>query len=574
MTIWVPLFLALAAGFAWLEYQRPNRSHLLLRVLAAAIAVAALAVLVLVPRGGGTVIVLTPGAPLASHSRQAVSLDQVQSLAAVERRAATIRLAGWGLLPHEWPDGVRALAGFERADLPFGIVRLDSPTEVGVGEPLPVRGRVNLAGEDSAWVLLEDPSGPRDSARVAGDSSGFTLMDRPRAPGAAPYRLRIRSAHHLESAETLGVAVQPEVLPSLLILDGSPSFETGFLKRWLGERGARVAIRTAISRDRFRTETLNGATGEIGGLTEALLARYDAVLADGETIAGLSPEERKVLDDQVRSAGLGLLITADAPWLVARRSCGLLNGYLLDPIEAAGDKRDRRVSRPTVRNGARRSRTGIETETVSLKPAGIEPLVHDEVGRVMAAWRRAGGGRVALTLLRTPSRWLLEGEPDQYASYWYAMIRAVARDTTTRVFIGAEGPVRPDHPVLLSLATRGSERDRNRTPKVSVRSPEGSSDAVALAQDPFDPARWSGRYWPRTTGWHRLELAGSRAIPFRVGRNSEWVGLEASARLAATVPRIQPAESSSDGARGWQTPLAFFLLVGALGLLWTESRLT
>jgi hypothetical protein len=121
--------------------------------------------------------------------------------------------------------------------------------------------------------------------------------------------------------------------------------------------------------------------------------------------------------------------------------------------------------------------------------------------------------------------------------------------------------------VLLSLDTRG-------TPAVSVTSPEGKSDAVALAQDPFDPGRWTGRYWPRTTGWHRLELAGSRAIPFRVARNSEWVGLEASARLMATVPRIKPAESSRDQTRAWLTPLAFFLLVGALGLLWTESRLT
>jgi hypothetical protein len=186
---------------------------------------------------------------------------------------------------------------------------------------------------------------------------------------------------------------------------------------------------------------------------------------------------------------------------------------------------------------------------------------------VISAWRRVGGGRVALTLLRTPSRWLLEGEPDQYASYWYAMIRAVARDTTTRVFIGAEGPLRPDHPVLLSLDTRG-------TPVISVTSPEGKSEAVALALDPFDPDRWSGRYWPRTTGWHRLELAGSRAIPFRVARNTEWVGLEASARLTATVPRIKPAESSGDRVREWLTPLAFLLLLGALACLWTESRLS
>lgn len=588
MSAWLGAIALAAAGLAWLEARRPNRAHLASRILAVLVATTAIVILLNGRGGSGRVTLLTPGASLASHSREAVSLDQVEGLAGLAGKQPVIRLAGWGLLPHEWPDHPPDIARFEPATLPYGITQLDPPTEVGVGERLMVRGAVTLAGADTAWVILEDPAGPRDSMRLSGAERGFAVSDRPRAPGAIPYRLRVRAPGLPEVSETLGVAVREVPLPAVLILDGSPSFETGYLKRWLGERGARVTVRTVISRGKYRTERLNDSGGAVGLLTAGLLARYQAVLADGSTLAGLAPAERVALEQQVRERGLGLLVTADAPALVARGTCGLLNGFSLDPMAtgvaaAAGDKGDRRVARPVLREAPRQSRTGIEMEATSIRPSGIEPIVNDEVGRVAAGWRKAGSGRVALTLLRTPSRWILEGEPDLFASYWHAMLRAVARDTTTRAFIGADGPLRADHPVVLtvetpgvsqtSLSTRNAERGTSVT---SVVSPLGQVDTVPLAQDPFDPARWTGRYWPRSAGWHRLQFAGGRNIPFRVSAPSEWIGLEASARLAATTPRVARANTGSaprDRARAWLGPLAFGALVLALSWLWIETRM-
>jgi len=587
VSAWLGAVALVAAGLAWLESRRPRRAHLVSRILAVLVATAAIVILLNGRGGSGRVTLLTPGAPLASHSREAVSLDQVQGIAALTGKQTAIRLAGWGLLPHEWPDDPPGIARFEPAALPYGITQLDPPAEVGVGERMLVRGAVTLAGADTAWVILEDPAGPRDSMRLSGVDLAFAVSDRPRAPGAIPYRLRVRAAGLPELSETLGVAVREVQLPAVLILDGSPSFETGYLKRWLGERGARVTVRTAISRGRYRTERLNDSVGAVGLLTTGLLARYQAVLADGSSLAGLAPPERAALEQQVREKGLGLLVTADGPALVARGTCGLLNGFSLEPIAAgvaaAGDKGDRRVARPVLREAPRQSRTGIEVEATSIRPAGIEPIVNDEVGRMAAGWRKAGSGRVALTLLRTPSRWILEGESDLFASYWHAMLRAVARDTTTRAFIGADGPLRADHPVVLTMETPGvsqtSLSTRNAehgTTVTSVVSPLGQVDTVPLAQDPFDPARWTGRYWPRSAGWHRLQFAGGRSIPFRVSAPSEWIGLEATARLAATTPRVARAVTGSaprDLARVWLGPLAFAALVLALSWLWAEARM-
>jgi len=593
VTAWLAISALIAVGLVWLEVQRPARAHIVSRIVAVLAAVAAITLLLLGHGRLGSLTLLTPGAPLAGRSRDAVTLDQVQSVARLAGHRYGLRLAGWGLLPHEWPDTIEGLAGFDRAPLPFGITQLDPPAEVGVGERLSVAGAVTLRGAGNAWVILEDPAGPRDSARVSLESPTFTLSDRPRAPGPIDYRLRLRAPGRAEMAETLGVAVRDVAAPAVLVLDASPSFETAYLKRWLAEQGARISVRTAISRGRYRTERLDDRGGEIGPLTSALLGRYDAVLADGGSMAALSLGERKELDSQVRDRGLGLLITADAPALLARGTCGLLTGLAVDATtgaEASGPDggADHRVARPTWAGAPRQSRTGIDADPATIRPAGIEPLIRDEAGRVVAGRRRAGRGRVALTLLRTPSRWILEGEQELFAAYWNTLLGAVARDTAPRIAIAAEGPTRADHPVRLTLQipsaeSRGASDFGNPgtrdsalgTPSVFVTAPSGTVDTVPLARDPFDPGRWTGVYWPRTPGWHSLGL-GDRSIPFRVSHTAEWTGLEASARLAASVPRFEHRRGH-DATRGlalvWLDPALFAVLVAALCWLWIEARM-
>lgn len=578
MSLWLVPVLMSAAGLAWLETRRPDRSHLGSRVACVLSAIGALIVLVASRSARGPVTLLTPGAPPSARSRGSIMLDEAQSIAALGRQPAPLLLAGWGLLAHEWPDSATPIRSFDRAPLPQGVVRLETPSEVGVGERLVVRGSVNLGRKGYAELVLEDPAGPRDSVRVTCDSREFELSDRPKAPGALAYRLRLRRPGHADVAETLGVAVHRAPMPSVLVLDASPSFETGALKRWLAERGARVTVRTAISRDRYRTEGLNGSPTSIGGLTAGVLGKFDAVLADGGSLAALSGGERSVLERQVRERGLGLLVTADAPWLLGRAPGGVMSGFALEAIEVATaspkDRGDRRVARPVLPEAPRQSRTGIEAEAASLRPAASEPVIRDELGRAVAGWRHVGIGRVGITLLRSPSRWLLEGEPELYAAYWFGLLRAVTRDTATRVLVGADGPLRADHPVTLTLSLADAP-DSAATPVALVKAPDGEVDTLAMAQDAFDPARFTGKYWPRSAGWHSVVLRGGRAVPFRVTQPGEWMGVEASARLSASLPRIaegpSPALSSTRALR-WVGPLAFLVLLFSLAWLWIEGR--
>lgn len=430
-----------------------------------------------------------------------------------------------------------------------GLLRdVEVPTEVGVGEPMVVQGTAGLASGDSAWVVLEDPTQPRDSVRVAGPAGGFELADRPRAVGGVEYRLRLEQSGLILAAGTFGIAVRDPAPPAVLLLDASPNFETNYLKRWLSERGGRVTVRTAISRSRFRTEQLNGSSGNPARLTPGLLDGYDALLLDAGALDALDAGERRALRQAIENRGLGLLITADAPRAISAGE-PLLRGIQAE----SNSKPERRAARLTWPGAPRRSRGGIEVEGLTLKlTRGVEPLIQDESGRVLAAGWQAGSGRIAVTLVRTPSRWQLDGDAGLFSAYWSRLLSAVARDTVTRAGIREAGQLAVDRPATIELLSAGPR------PVVTVVAPDSAIDTLALARDPFEPRRLSGRYWPRVAGWHAIRLA-SRDIPFRVANTPD----DGPASQGA-----QTAETTAD----WRRQVAFALLLLSLTTLWAESR--
>ncbi len=420
------------------------------------------------------------------------------------------------------------------------FIELDAPTEVAIGEALPVRGRVTLGATDSAWVRLHDPAGVVDSARIAGAAGEFTLSARPRAEGALLYRVTIESRGG-EVTESLGVAVRTARPPTLLILDGSPSFETAYLKRWLESRGGALTVRTTLTRDRSRIERVNGAPDASGGVTPALLSRVDAVVIDSAALVRLTGTEAGALRDAITRDGLGVLLT------LSTAATPLFAGFQTPPPDSAA--LEHRLARVLWSGMPRRAKTAVEVAPLPLRHrAGLAPLMEDESGAWLGAAQNLGEGRLAVSLVRTPSRWQLEGEDDLFASYWSLLLGAVARDTATEVRIEGGTP-RADGRMELSLLT-GSAR-----PELSAVAPGGAVTPIALARDPFDGRRWRGSFWPSEAGWHTLRLA-ERTVPFLV--------------LPAR-PEQSPARTGEDRpARS--SIAAFLILLAALTILWAESR--
>ena len=572
MSHWLPLG-ALGLVLLGLEVARRDRRFLALR-LAALACVLCGATLLLRPRAGasapGSLTLLTPGAPrgaagdyrvddLAGPGPGLVRLPG--ALGDSLRQARAVTLVGWGLLPSEWEAMPAGTVSFTPAALPAGITRLDAPQALALGEAYPLAGVVHLDPGGTGILRLRRDSMVVDSARVTATDPAFTLHDRPRAAGLAEYALELIAAG-VTVREPLGVLVTRRAPPRVLVLEGSPSFETGFLKRWLAGEGGRVSVRTQVSRGRFRTEHLNGEGPALGAITQAVLSPFDVVVADGPALAALPEGERGALRRAVQESA-GLVVVPPLGSGMAPLA-GFMPGVRLEP---RGEE-PLRTARPRWAGQPRRPEGGIGVEAGALTAPGAERLVQEEDGSVLAVARPLGAGAVVATLVAAPSRWVLDGEADLYAGYWSRLLGRVARDTTSRLAWTSDGPLRPGRGLTLTLVTAAA------APALTVRAPDGSADTVALAQDPVDPRRWSGRYWPRDTGWHHAD-AGSARLAFHVHASTAWLALEAATRDRATRLALTAHAGTVTPSLTTRNPgdlLGFLLVVAGATLLWWEHR--
>lgn len=297
----------------------------LVRHGATAAAALALALLAIRPERSVTIhpadaLLVTPGASAARVRHLADSLGTARVLALtgadslpdagyVARHfgdASRLHVTGWGLREDEWRALGTAPASLHADPLPAGFVAA-WPQTLALGDELRVAGVLNKAA--GRWVTIGDRSGPLDSAQTDPDGA-FTVSTRPRAPGRQLYSLSAAGV----PAETLGVVVTPPPRWRTLLLTAAPSFEAAALRDLLAARGAPVAWRAGVSRDRERTELVNRGAARVASL--------DLLVIDGRSLLALSAAERATLQQAVRDSGLGVLLLPDASLQTAAASLG------------------------------------------------------------------------------------------------------------------------------------------------------------------------------------------------------------------------------------------------------------
>ncbi len=552
-----------------------------LRLLAHAVAFLALAAIGIrptwrTPGHAGDVVLSTIGADPAIVRRVADSLGTavvVGDPADLRQRRPSMRrlhVVGWGLDAAEWQALDSIPVSFHSTPLGPGISRASWPAEVVLGDRLVVEGDVTAA-PGRQRIYLEDPSGVTDSARI--DSSGaFRLAARPRATGRSLYVLRTATADRAVATETLAVTVVAPPAWRVLILEGSPRFETSALRDWLVARGGATAIRTTVSRNRFRTEFVNRDRVPLATLTTRLVTQFDVAVIDGRTLAGLTAPERLTLRRAV-DGGLGVLVIPDTVVLDPRRRFTHRDFFLdfnLRPIEAI----DVRLVRPRWA-GLDRPATmpAAAAPYVLADRFGTESLIEDGTGNVLAQVAPRGAGRVGLSLVTGSARWQRSGERDAFSAYWSRVLSAVAGDPPAdRWTIETPGPWLMHRPLVVDVET-------NAEPRVTrVVAPSGARDSVFLARDPLAPTHWRGTFWPRESGWH--EIADARGTAFYVQPTRSWWSLEGAERLDATARHLVYAVRVSTGQplppQSTSQPIRmawfFGLFLLSAGYLWSVRR--
>ena len=469
--------------------------------------------------------------------------------------------------------------------------------ELTLGDPLWVQGtwqapstarRLELVGPGGVEASREIEADSASNAHEALRSIAFTFETQPRTDGRLLYRLRLISEDETQEAP-IDVVVREPKGPRLLWLESAPRFETRHFKNWLSTLGGSLAIRSTISRARFRRETFGRAAIAPSRITADTIRGYDLVVLDRGIVNSLNAAEVAALREEVTERGLGLLLLPygeDAPNRSSLRRLGL--DVASRPV---GDLADwsARVSwqlqdADSDENQASAPPLLIPAREWIMEP-GIEASLTDINARVIAARRALGLGQVGVTVLADSFRWILEGAAEHHERYWSQLLSELARPLSAERWALPAGPVLLHRPLSVTLwSAEGS-------PSASVVTPSGEVLPLALAQALDEPHRWRGQLWPRQTGWHQLRTnhaatLGDTAAPqpgwFHAQEARPWQSWIEVNRRQATARR-----AAEDLERATTAPLtatqrvprtlprwpAFALLVLGLGYLWTDERL-
>ncbi len=616
MTVLLPVTTFLvAAALTLLEWRRPNRHRLIFRVLATLLSTVALGFLALRPADSKfsvssseaalwTAGVTQTQAPSTFALRFALpdalgtappATTLLPDAATLRRRFPaihTLHVFGDGLDPAELP----ALGGLHLVFHPLNppiasspdIRFIHWPRELPLGDPLVVPGSVEgLPAGTSVHLMLEAPDGSKtDGVTAPADARGeaaFTLRAPPLpATGRFIWKLRLG-----QITEPIGVSVVPPALPRILVLEGEPHFDTAALRRWLGDAGGMLTVRTQIGKENFRFASTRQDTPAWTNVDANLLSSYDLLLADGRALATLHPEERAAVDAAVTQTGLGLLVLADDSVLppdapqIPPDLLPLLP-WKLAPADDVPPNEERPV-RPHWLGQDSASDIPVSVAPFVLQAtAGQTRLLDDRRDHAIAGATHHGRGQIALTLVRDTTRWQRENDPAAFSAYWSFLVSRIARasDAATgrwSLVDGEAGPVFVDHPLSLRWVGRPDHSPGDAA--ITVGS-DAANISLPLMQDLREPGWWQGTYWPRRAGWHRVVSTPAGAtFDFYVHPTGDWPGLQASRRRLATERFADqsaiPVEKSAPLAgRAWKISAGgwFAVFVLATGYLWTERR--
>lgn len=438
--------------------RRPDRRRLPLRLALLTAAVGSLLLAGLQPGrrvrvDAGAMLLITPGADqaLVDSLRRAVKPQLVatfDSTLAVTTGATRLpdaaylvrqypalqrlHVVGSGLPVAELQELSEKIVRFHPGTPPAGVIDFQYTQRGREGDSLRFRGRYRQAKHEARRLFIESPHGK--DLLLASDSAGqhaFALSIPARQRGRYLFQVVEEDAdRRVLRRAPLPVLIDAGEVTRTLILNDAPSFETKYLKNWLADHGYPVAVRSAISRDRYQTEFYNQERAQLLPLRPSTLTQFDIVVVDAAALPRLAPGERNVLRRAV-GEGLGLIILAGAE---------------LPELEAA-DRRfffgfPLRSGASLFRPARREAAIELPKGPYNIEPAyGVYPLLGSSTGGIVAAYRLHGTGRLALQLAGATYRLLLNGREAAYRQLWTDLLEATARRAPQTARWGIEQPL-------------------------------------------------------------------------------------------------------------------------------------
>lgn len=605
----IGLSLLLFGAIAYLIFKQATRRRFALQTALHLLAGAALSMMALQP-GWQTqdalrqVVLITPGAEAsvvrafadtADSKFEVFSLDsspnwqkifkQVKPLpdAAYMNRhfngIHTLHVFGYGLHRYEWTQLKLSKILFHPTPPAAGVKNIQWQRNRKQGQPLQIQGTLAGLPEEELILYLADPGGVLDSLIFHNQKeTTFSFTTLPKKAGKALYQLRAKtSAKDLIFSERLDVFVEAADILKILILQSAPTFEMKHLKNWLTANQNAVAIRSTISRQRYRYEFINQPEMALDRISKTLLENFDLVIADSRHFNQLLASERTAITEEVTQHGLGLLIFPDNDFLTEKRTRRGPSDVFHIKFRKFEDL-DYRLVKLSLTTPLDKQTTLIQSLPFEIEAQwGMQAIFQDEMSRMVAGRSQQGKGALAVTLVTNSFKWILEGNASFHAAYWSQLLSAVARRDADRDIwrIIPEGPVFTNQPLVLQMFS-SSEK-----PTTRMASTSQSPQQLALLQDRNFPSHWQGRFWPRKSGWHRAESQAGPPFWFFVHRRSSWQTYQQwqkieDTRQAALLSQFQAEESPTQTyPRLRRLPASWFftIFLSCMAVLWFIRKL-
>lgn len=602
------LFLLFCIFISVITVRRTNKNHLGWRLVSVFGAIFSLFLLMLQPQWKSSVkqagaVLITPGARISQLDSLSKNIGnwafifsllensnwglnypeivQIPDVGYISRHFPEVNrlhVIGHGLFDYDWQELKNLQVIVHSSKTNPGIQKIRWPREVILGQTLAVSGEITGVKSNGSLIYLSGPGGIVDSTMLntTNGSIAFNLQTKPKDTGTYLFKIFTKNNDGIAIDEEIAVAaIKPRPL-KILVMQSSPKFEIRHLKSWLSEQGHSMAIRSTLSSDRYRFETINQDELQIREISSKILSEFDLALIDGNTLDTFSSTETQHLNGAIEN-GLGLYLVAD-DFILANRNQGsqfsFLSKYRFKPFKDI----DIRMVNPILAGFNSDHFSDIPAEPFEIENQfGINPIVKDRMDRMLTGMAFLGEGKVGVSLVINTYQWILSGEKDRYSAYWsYLLTNLSRRENHEDVWrIPTELPLIKDRPIYFTLHTQATNPIGNVTLGGNI------TETFYLKHDQNEKSLWSGIFWPRTTGWHSVSTQKGKLRSFYIHDEEDWLSWQQDQKIQATHlrsgfnPGIDETKNLSESKKPRLISSVWFFLVFliCMSYLWIERKL-
>jgi hypothetical protein len=582
-------------GFLLLkEIQRKNKANLILRIAATCLAAIAL-IFIAIPityqkkadaKDENTAVLITAGFhkdslgkfknipayttnPVVANDIRSVKLvPDLEGFLAINQQFSKFHILGYGLEAQELELIRDKNLVFHPSPLPLGLQSIHWNKTIKSGEQLMLSGNYLNSSNKPVKLILNGLGTNLDSVNIpAGKSENFQLKTIPKHLDKAVYALIGITENDSILNEKIPVFVESQASLKVLILSSSPDFENKFLKNWLFENQYAIAVRSAISKNKFSTKFLNSTRINLDRITPSVLENFDLLISDPNELSSLSRAENQVVQNQL-SNGMGLIMIADS----IPATEGFFNRIFETRALVRADEKT--ISLNWDDYNTKKMTLGSSGSFRILPKDGNQALVKDDKANIIVSSKLSGRGRILLSSITDTYTWMLGNDLKSYSSYWSELIGNVARRKELNSVWALKDPI----PVLNQETSIIIETSSDSIP---VARSEG--DLLKFKQNPVLGFQWTAPYWPQKTGWHLLEAGNSQNTMqswFYVYNKEDWASVKAIEKIKNnnkvaenTLPGSNEQNSVERYYRETVPPAYFFILfLLSCTYLWLEAK--